>query len=82
MDKLGSIEIRVVGQKGANSLSPDNYDIRDIMSMLEGVEDLLYPNNKGIRPVISYSLESGSVRNIFKTSMQAVVSYLQLSCRW
>lgn len=75
MDTLGTIEIHIVGAKGTRSLTPDNYDIKEVMSILEGVEDLLYPNYKGSRPLISYSLQTGSVRNLFKTSMQAIVSF-------
>ena len=75
METLGTIEIHILGSKGTNTLTPENYDIKEVMSILEGVEDLLYPNYKGSRPLISYSLQSGSVRNVFKTSMQAVVSF-------
>ena len=40
MDKAGYIEIRVVGSEGNNSLTPDNYDIREIKAMLENIEDI------------------------------------------
>jgi len=73
MDKFGQIEIRITGKEGNNPLTPDNYDIRDIKNMLENIEDILYPNKKKDRPVISYNIEEGSVKNIFKTSIQAVV---------
>ncbi len=43
--------------------------------MLENIEDILYPGNKKVRPDITYQIEEGSVRNIFKTSLQAVVSF-------
>ena len=75
MDKQGLIEIHIVGAKGNNQLSPDNFDIKEIKVLLESIEDLLYPNNKKDRPDITYSFETGSVRNIFKTSMQAVVAF-------
>lgn len=75
MDKQGLIEIHIVGAKGNNQLSPDNFDIKEIKVLLESIEDLLYPNNKKDRPDITYSIETGSVRNIFKTSMQAVVAF-------
>jgi hypothetical protein len=35
MDKLGHIEIKISGFRGNQELSPDNYDIREIMTMLE-----------------------------------------------
>lgn len=75
MDKFGQIEIRITGKEGNKQLTPDNYDIRDIKVMLENIEDILYPNKKKERPVISFNIEEGSVRNIFKTSMQAVVQF-------
>lgn len=75
MEKFGNIEIRVTGQKGNLNLSPDNYDVKEIMSMLQNVEDLLYPVNKKDRPIISYSLEEGSVKHVFRTSLQAIIGF-------
>ena len=57
MEKIGSIEIRVSGIKGKIVLSPDNYDVKEIISMLQNVEDLLYSENKKERPVISIILK-------------------------
>ena len=75
MEKIGSIEIRVIGEKGKLQLSPENYDIKEIASILQDIEDLLSPTNKKDRPMISYDLQEGSVRNIFKTSIQAVIGF-------
>lgn len=75
MKKLGNIEIRVVGKSGNNRLNPENFDIKYIASLIKDVEELLYPNNKKERPIITYDIEEGSVRNIFKTSMQAIISF-------
>ncbi|MFO7789008.1 MAG: hypothetical protein ACQES1_05195 [Bacteroidota bacterium] len=75
MDKLGNIEIRVRGNKGNLKLSPDNYDVKEIIAMLQNVEDLLYPTGKKDRPLIAYDLQSGSVKHIFKTSIQAVIGF-------
>lgn len=75
MDKQGLIEIHIVGTKGNHALTPDNFDIKEIRALLDGVEDLLYPNNKKDRPDISYTIVSGSVKNIFRTSMQAVITF-------
>jgi hypothetical protein len=73
--KTGTIEIHITGNNGNESLSPDNFDIREVKKLLDGIEDMLYPNNKQARPTITYSVESGSVRNIFRTSLQAVASF-------
>ena len=75
MEKIGEIEIRVVGKSGNNDLKPDNYDIKHIESLLQNVEDLLYPNNKKDRPLITYNIKEGSVRHIFKTSIQTVIGF-------
>ncbi|MDA3615057.1 hypothetical protein [Polluticaenibacter yanchengensis] len=75
MEKTGSLEIRITGSKGNLELSPDNYDIRDIIIMLENVENLLYAGDKKDRPIISYKIEEGSVKHIFTTSMQFIIGF-------
>lgn len=75
MDKVGNIEIRVVGKSGSLDLTPDTYDIKQIASLLQNVEDLLYPNNKKDRPLISYNIQEGSVRHLFRTSIQTVITF-------
>lgn len=56
-------------------LTPDNYDIRQIANILQNVEDLLYPNNKKDRPLITYDIKEGSVKHIFKTPMQYIIGF-------
>ena len=75
MEKIGSIEIRITGSKGNLDLTPDNYDIRELIAMLENAEDLLYSGDKKDRPTISYRIEEGSVKHIFKTSMQFIIGF-------
>lgn len=75
MEKIGDIEIRVLGKSGNDNLSPENYDIKHIASVLQNVEDLLYPNNKKDRPIITYDIQEGSVRHLFKTTIQAVIGF-------
>jgi len=74
MDQRGTIEIRVSGSNGKLELSPDYYDIREIVQMFDAVESILFSGNKKQRPKITYSIESGSVRHIFKTSFQTIVA--------
>lgn len=76
MEDYGKIEIRVIGRIGNEPLSPENFDIREIKSLFDVVETLLYPNHKHCRAPITYSLESGSVRNIFKTTLQSAAAFL------
>lgn len=75
MDKFGNIEIRVLGNKGNLKLSPDNYDVKEIMAMLQNIEDLLYPTTKKDRPIITYNIQEGSVKHIFKTGIQAIIGF-------
>src|SRR5690554_1079343 len=75
MDKIGFIEIRITGSKGNLDLSPDNYDIREIIFVLENAENLLYPGDKRDRPTISYQIEEGSLKHIIKTSIQHIIGF-------
>lgn len=43
--------------------------------MLEQAESLLVTSDKKERPLISYQLEEGSVRHIFKTSIQYIIGF-------
>lgn len=75
MEKNGQVEIRVSGKIGNIDITPDNFDIQEIISILENVDDLLYKGDKKNRPIISYDIQEGSVRNIFKTGIQYIVSF-------
>lgn len=75
MNKIGQIEIVVKGFRGNLEITPDNYDIKNIVEILQNVENLLFPNNKKERPIISYDIEKGSVKHIIKTSMQAILGF-------
>lgn len=75
MEKIGYIQIVVSGSVGNLELSPDNYDIREIIPILGNAENLLFPDISKERPIISYSLENGSVRHFFKTSMQYIIGF-------
>lgn len=75
MDKVAFIEIRITGAKGNLDLSPDNFDIREVISILENAENLLFPGDKRERPNISYKIEEGSVKHIFKTSLQSIIGF-------
>jgi hypothetical protein len=78
VEKIGDIEIRVVGKSGNQDLNPENYDIKHIATILQNVDDLLYPNNKKDRPLITYDLKEGSVRHLFKTTIQTVIGFSAL----
>jgi hypothetical protein len=75
VEKIGFIEIQITGSTGNLDLSPDNYDIREIIAILENAENLLYPGDKRDRPNISYKIEEGSVKHILKTSIQYIIGF-------
>lgn len=75
MEKVGFIEIKITGTRGNLDLSPENYDIREIISILENAENLLFPSEKRDRPTISYKIEDGSVKHILKTSIQHIIGF-------
>lgn len=75
MEKNGQIEIKIKGRTGNIDLAPDNYDIRDVAELLRQAEHLLFPNAKRDRPVIAYDIQEGSVRHIFKTTLQVVIGF-------
>jgi hypothetical protein len=75
VEKIGFIQIHIQGSRGNMELSPDTYDIREIISILENAENLLFPGEKRERPLIAYKLEEGSVKHIFKTSIQYIIGF-------
>lgn len=75
MDKTGTIEIKITGQIGSIELKSDNYDIKQLAGMLQNIEDLLYPGQKNDRPLITYNVQEGSVRHIFKTPIQYIIGF-------
>lgn len=75
MEKRGDIDISVVSGSGNNDLKPDNYDIKQIRELLQNVEDMLFPNDKKKRPLISYDIQEGSVRHVFRTPMQYIIGF-------
>lgn len=75
MQNTGFLEIKVNGKKGNKPLSPDNYDIRELMEIIGNVENLLFPLDKRDRPAITYEMREGSVRHLFKTSLQYIIGF-------
>ncbi len=75
MEKTGYIEITISGQKGNFDLNPSNYDINDVIKVLQAAENLLFPNAKKDRPTITYEMKEGSVRHIIKTSLQTIIGF-------
>lgn len=74
MEALPIFEVRIDGKRGTKDLKPTSFDIRELRGLLDEVEVLLFPNDRRDRPVISYRVEEGSVRNIFQTGLQSIAS--------
>lgn len=74
IDRTGELSIRITGFKGNLPLSPENYDIKELQTLLPYIEDILYPINKKDRPLITYHLNEGSIINQFKTGIQAIIA--------
>ncbi len=74
MEALATFEVRIDGKRGNKDLKPTEFDIRELRGLLDEVEVLLFPNDRRERPVISYRVEEGSVRNIFQTGVQSIAS--------
>ena len=70
------ILFRITGKNGSQDLSPDNFDIAQIKVLFDSVESLLFPDvkSKKNRPIISYQMRAGSVVNVFRTSLQSVLT--------
>lgn len=67
MTNLGYIEVKI------HNIHPSDFDISHVVELLKNVESLLYPNDRKKRPIISYEIKEGSVRNIFKTDLSQVI---------
>jgi len=73
MKNAGYVEINIKGKIDNEDLAPDNYDIKDVIFILQNTENLLFPNGKKDRPIITYSIEKGSVRHILKTTIATII---------
>ena len=76
MENKGYIAIHIEGKKGQLPLTPDNYDISELRVILNQVEQLLFPAiERHNRPIVSYEIKEGSVKHIFKTSLQVIIGF-------
>lgn len=71
MSDSGYIEIHISGLKNGTVLSPDNYDIRELRSVIEAVDSILGKDRKG--DVVFERVAEGSVRNFIKASAQIIM---------
>lgn len=75
LQNKGQVTIHIEGQYGAEKLTPDNYDITLMQSVLEYAIALLDLDKRKETPVTTFHIESGSVKNVFTTSKQKAVEF-------
>lgn len=75
MENKGQVVIHIEGKYGAEPLSPNNYDITLMQSVLGYAISLLDLDKRKETPVTTYQMEKGSVKNIFTTSKQKAVEF-------
>lgn len=78
MEKKEYIEIIISGFNGAIELTPETFDVKEVVELIQQTERLLFPTERTNRPLLSYTIEKGSVRNVFKTSAQVVIGFSAL----
>jgi hypothetical protein len=75
MENKGQITIRIEGSYGSVPLTPENYDITLMQSVLGYAIALLDLDKRKETPVTTFHVENGSVKNIFTTSKQKAVEF-------
>lgn len=75
MQNKGQVTIHIEGKYGGEALSPENYDITLMQSVLEYAIAMLDLDKRKERPITTYHIESGSVSNVFTTSKQKAVEF-------
>lgn len=75
IQKKGQVTIHIEGKYGAEALSPENYDVTLMQSVLGYAINLLDLDRRKERPVTTFHVEKGSVSNIFTTSKQKAVEF-------
>lgn len=75
MQNKGQVTIHIEGKYGAEKLTPENYDITLMQSVLEYAIALLDLDKRKETPTTTFHIENGSVNNVFTTSKQKAVEF-------
>ncbi|MCU0445538.1 MAG: hypothetical protein MUE85_11535 [Microscillaceae bacterium] len=80
MEKKSYISLKIEGRAGGQKLTPEIYDIADLRDLLSDIEALLFPtiSDKKNRPIISYTIEEGSIVHKFLLPYSVVISFLPI----
>lgn len=77
MENLGHFYIVLNGKVGNEPLTPQTYDVREVIETLQHAQDLLFGDAKKERPRLTYALEEGSVKHVLTTALAVVVGVTQ-----
>jgi hypothetical protein len=75
MDNKGQVIVHIEGKHGAVPLTPENYDITLMQSVLGFTILLLDLDKRKERPVTTLRIDKGSIKNIFTTSKQKALEF-------
>lgn len=75
METLGEITIHIQGKVGNEDISPENYDVFGLPQVIECIGGMLFPDGRNAAPIVTYEMAHGSVKHIFRTKRQIVVSF-------
>ncbi len=74
-ENKGQVTIHIEGKYGADRLTPENYDITLMQTVLGFAVTLLDLDKRKERPVTTFHVEKGSVSNVFTTSKQKAAEF-------
>ena len=72
MENTATFEVVLEGTKAGKPLKPADYDNKALRELQAEAEVLLFPKDQREHPVISYEVQEGSMRSLFRTGLQAV----------
>ncbi|NMA21830.1 MAG: hypothetical protein GX927_14745 [Lentisphaerae bacterium] len=75
MEALGHVEIHIQDYANPGKLKTDTFDIAELRETLTCVEEMLFPDKKQERPMITLQILNGSVIERFTTSLTAVARF-------
>jgi len=74
METTGNIEVHIESGIKEVKITPSNYDIREIDQVIRSM-DVLLSDEKHHRPEVTYELQPGSVKHIFRTAKDKVAEF-------
>lgn len=72
-NQYATIVFHIDDEAHSGRVTTETFDIKDLKELLNDVDSIVTSQCRDSRPTISYSVESGSVKNIFKTTRQVAI---------